>query len=85
MLFLFGVRTRSKGLAQLEQPCSKCSKHTIHTAVEAKRWFTFFFIPVIPLGTTHILRCNLCGLQVKASTEQKSRLTAQTMSAAAGK
>ena len=85
MLFLFGVRTRSKGLAQIEQPCSKCSKHTIHTAVEAKRWFTFFFIPVIPLGTSHILRCNLCGLKLKCPPEQAARLTANTMTAGAGK
>lgn len=84
MLFLFGVRTRSKGLAQVDQACSKCSKHTIHTAIEAKRWFTFFFIPVIPLGASHILRCNLCGLKLKCSPEQKAQLTAKTMAVTAG-
>jgi zinc ribbon protein len=85
MLFFFGVRTRSKALAQLEQPCSKCSKPTIHTAVETKRWFTLFFVPVIPLGTNHLVRCNLCGLKQKCSLEQTARLTAKTLAAVSGK
>ena len=85
MFFLFGIRTRSKGLAQVEQPCSKCSKNTIHTAVETKRWFTLFFIPVIPLGASHLLRCNLCGLKLKSSPEQTARLSSKSMAAGAGK
>ena len=85
MLFLFGVRTRSKGLAQVEQPCAKCSKPTIHTGVETKRWFTLFFVPVIPLGTSHLLRCNFCGLKQKCAPEQAARLTARSLAAASGK
>ena len=85
MFFLFGVRTRSNGLAQIDQPCSKCSKHTIHTAVETKRWFTLFFIPIIPLGTSHLLGCNVCGLKQEWSPEQTARLTARTLAGASGK
>src|ERR1700749_2407200 len=39
MLFLFGVRTKSKPIQQIRYPCSKCSRATVFTAMESKRWF----------------------------------------------
>jgi hypothetical protein len=83
MLFLFGVRTKAKPIAQIEYPCSKCARSTMYTAMESKRWFTLFFIPVIPLGSTHVVRCNLCGLVLKCSPELKARLTSKAMAAGA--
>ena len=50
MFFLFGVRTKSKPINQIQYPCSNCKRTTVFTAIESKRWFTLFFIPVIPLG-----------------------------------
>jgi hypothetical protein len=52
MFFLFGVRRKEKTIGQVERPCSKCARPTVHTALELKSWFTLFFIPVIPVGTT---------------------------------
>lgn len=79
MFFLFGVRTKAKPLGQMEYPCSKCARSTMFTAIESKRWFTLFFIPVIPLGGNHLIRCNLCGLTLKYSPELKAQLTAKVM------
>ena len=67
MFFLIGVKTKSKAIAQVERPCTKCARSTVQTAVEAKKWFTLFFIPLIPLGTTRYVKCNLCGLTLKAA------------------
>jgi hypothetical protein len=66
MFFLFGLRTRKKPISQIQYPCSKCARPTVFTALESKRWFTLFFIPVIPLGESHLIRCNLCGLTLKS-------------------
>ena len=76
MLFLFGTRRRVKMIGQTERHCTKCARPTVHSAIEAKRWFTLFFIPVIPLGGSLGVRCNLCGLTLKASPELKERLAA---------
>ena len=85
MFFLFGMRTRSKALGQMDYPCTKCARPTMHTAVEAKRWFTLFFVPVIPLGSTQLIRCNLCGLTLKASPGLKEQVTAKAMAAGASR
>ena len=83
MLFLFGLRTKAKPTGQLEYPCSKCARTTMHTSIESKRWFTLFFIPVIPLGGNHLIRCNLCGLTLKCSPELKDQLALKAKAAGA--
>ncbi len=81
MLFLFGMRTKAKSIGQIERPCSKCTRPTMHIAVESRRWFTLFFIPVIPLGGNYGVRCGVCGLTTKASPELKSQMATQAMAA----
>ena len=81
MFFLFGLRTKTKRINQIQYPCSKCARPTVFTALESKRWFTLFFTPVIPLGEGHLIRCNLCGLTLKCSPELKEQITAKAMAA----
>jgi zinc-ribbon family len=84
MFFLIGVRSKAKAIGQVQRGCTKCTRATVHTAVEARKWLTLFFIPVIPLGgNNYVVRCNLCGLTLKASPELKSQLTTQAMAAKA--
>ena len=83
MLFLFGLRTRAKSLGQVERSCSKCARPTVHNAVESRRWFTLFFIPVIPLGGNQVVWCGVCGLTTKASPELKDELATRAMAAKA--
>jgi hypothetical protein len=70
MFFFFGWRTNAKSLGQVERACVKCARPTMHNAIEYKKWFTLFFIPVIPLGTNYVNRCGACGLSTKASSPQ---------------
>jgi hypothetical protein len=83
MLFLFGVRRKEKPIGQVERPCSKCARATVHMALEYRSWFTLFFIPVIPFGTSYLTRCNLCGMKYKTSEELKSKISALAMAAKA--
>jgi len=83
MLFLFGVRTKSKPINQIQYPCSNCKRTTVFTAMESKRWFTLFFIPVISLGGSFLIRCNLCGLTLKCSPELKEQIMPKAMAAGA--
>jgi hypothetical protein len=83
MFFLLGVRRKAKAIGQIERQCTKCTRPTVQTAVESQRWFTLFFIPVIPLGSNLAVRCNLCGLTLKGSPELKTQLAARTAAAGA--
>jgi len=83
MFFLFGMRTRAKSIGQVERSCSKCTRPTMHNAVESQKWFTLFFVPVIPLGSNYVVRCGVCGLATKAFPELKQQLLAKTMAASA--
>src|SRR5580704_12209422 len=83
MFFLFGMRTKSTPIKQIQYSCPKCTHTTVFTAMESKRWFTLFFIPVIPLGGRFLIRCNLCGLTLKCSPELKEQITAKVMAAGA--
>jgi len=42
----------------------------MHTAIEVKRRFTLFFIPLIPLGTRYLNKCGVCGLATKGTPLQ---------------
>jgi hypothetical protein len=83
MLFLFGLRRKAKVLGQVDQSCSKCNRQTVHSAIESQRWFTMFFIPVIPLGKSYAVRCNLCGLTLTSSPELKAQLSSRALAAKA--
>jgi len=83
MFFLFGMRTKAKSIGQVERPCSKCARLTMQNAVASQRWFTLFFIPVIPLGSNCVLRCGVCGLATKGSPELQQQLSTAAMAAKA--
>jgi zinc-ribbon family len=83
MFFLFGMRTKAKSIGQVERSCSKCARPTMHNAVESQRWFTLFFIPVIPLGSNYVVHCGVCGLTTKGSPELKHQVSTRAMAAKA--
>lgn len=83
MFFLFGMRTKANPVGQVEHSCSKCSRPTMHAIVETKRFFTLFFIPVIPLGGNQFARCGVCGLTKKCTPEMKAQTQMKAMAAKA--
>lgn len=83
MFFLFGVRSKAKGIGQVENHCTKCNRPTMHAIVETKKFFTLFFIPVIPLGGNSFAKCGVCGLTKKWSQELKGQVQSKAMAAKA--
>jgi len=51
----------------------------MHAIVETKKWFTLFFIPVIPLGGNLFVRCGVCGLNTKCAAELKDQIAIKAM------
>ena len=73
MFFLIGIRTKAKAIAQQERACKKCVRPTMHAIVQTKKFFTLFFIPVIPLGGNLFARCGVCGLNTQCTAELKDQ------------
>jgi len=65
-MIIFGFRRTVATMAMLTLACR--NGHTAaHRLVKATRWFTLFFIPLIPFSRTYFTVCAQCGTQVEWS------------------
>jgi zinc-ribbon family len=77
MFFIFGQRWKTKPFGQIDLPCPRCNKNTMHTAQLLKGKFTLFFIPIATVwGKQYQVVCNICGYKRKAAGELKNQLMA---------
>jgi len=61
-LIIFGRRSRTSVVAQGDFSCPSCQSGRPYRHVVVKRWFTLYFIPVIPLGKTgEYVECTVCA------------------------
>ncbi|MEZ5138438.1 MAG: hypothetical protein R2702_15730 [Acidimicrobiales bacterium] len=57
-----GTKVRTKVLQALLFACPHCRADRQGALVSLRRWFTLFFLPVIPLGELgRAVRCDTCG------------------------
>ncbi|HEX6254315.1 MAG TPA: hypothetical protein VFZ70_00755 [Euzebyales bacterium] len=62
MFFILGIRSRTTTVARGRFRCPNESTERRFDHLRARRWFTVFFLPVIPLGTHgEWVRCSGCG------------------------
>lgn len=73
-MIIFGMRTMSKTLAMITLVCGRCGNPSAHRIVQRSRWFTLFFIPLIPLGFSRYSTCTYCGATAKLTKEEAQRL-----------
>ncbi len=69
MLIIWGFRGRLANVAMLTLACRN-GHVAAHRLVKVTRWFTLFFIPVIPIRRSYYSVCAHCGLQVKWGKEE---------------
>lgn len=75
-MVIFGFRTRVAILATLNYICEVCGVAAAHRVVRRRRWFTLFFIPVIPLGAGRYTdTCISCGRVRQLTRDQAERAT----------
>jgi hypothetical protein len=75
MLIIFGFRSRVKNVAMLQLACRN-GHVAAHRLVKIVRWFTLFFIPVIPFHTRYVTACSHCGMQAKWTKQEAETMTA---------
>lgn len=76
MIFIFGFRTRSGVLATLSLACRN-GHVAAHRIVKITRWFTLFFIPVIPFSRKYRSVCIQCGLTLEIPKEAAEDLASR--------
>jgi hypothetical protein len=60
-LIIFGRRTMTKTNHSGSFRCPGCGPDQTYVHKEVKRWFTLYFIPIIPLGTVGAyIQCTRC-------------------------
>lgn len=74
MFLIWGFRSRAKLLARLLLVCQVCSKPASQAIVQRVRWFTLFFIPLIPFSKKHLMQCAMCGHVTQITKEDAERL-----------
>ena len=61
-MIIFGTRTTNPTAGQGLFNCPRCGPQKPYSHKKQKRWFTLYFIPVIPLGTPgEYLECDACA------------------------
>jgi len=64
MLLIMGMKARLKVLAEGMFACPNEGGEHHYRHVSARRWFTLFWIPVLPLGRLgEYVECTSCGAQ----------------------
>jgi hypothetical protein len=68
VLLLFGFTVRFKATSRQPFFCASCGGDRVGIVEVARRWFTLFLIPLIPLGEVGTrVRCETCGTSFDAS------------------
>jgi uncharacterized paraquat-inducible protein A len=78
-MIIFGMRVRHKVKGEGEFYCPRCKSQRAYLHKRATRYFTLYFVPLIPLGTlAEYVECQLCGttfdltvLNMKAPVKQR--------------
>src|SRR5262245_7497197 len=62
MLIIFGFRGRGKTIATGDFHCPRCGVDRCYSHRTVRRWFTLFFIPIVPAGgeVGEHVRCDTC-------------------------
>ena len=75
-MIIFGFRSFVKTLGMLTLVCRRCGNPAAHRVAQRSRWFTLFFIPLIPLGFQRYTVCAFCGTTQKIAKDEAQQLLA---------
>jgi hypothetical protein len=82
-MIVYGLRSRNKVLGQVAYECSQCHQIAYHSGVRTTKWFTLFWVPVIPFSKKTTARCGTCGFQQQLDNKDADRVFAKPPAAPA--
>jgi zinc-ribbon family len=83
MIIIFGLRRMLARLGTVFVMCASCGSPAAHAIVRTRRWFTLFFVPVIPFSTKFLTTCALCGHVTQITKEGADHYVASAQQHAA--
>lgn len=74
-MIIFGYRggKRNDHGAALPIACPNCNNQTFYRYLTVTKWFTLFFIPVIPISSKHYLACPVCTRAIQLDKPGRER------------
>jgi transcription elongation factor Elf1 len=69
MFILMGLRRVVARLGTTFLLCPYCQTPAAQAVTRVRRWFTVFFIPVVPLGAKYVITCTMCGRATQVAQE----------------
>ncbi|HET6875716.1 MAG TPA: DUF2510 domain-containing protein [Acidimicrobiales bacterium] len=75
-LIIWGFRSRAKNMAMTQLACRQ-GHVAAHRLVKVTRWFTLFFIPLIPVSKKYFSICAACGLQLQVPKDAAEEMIAR--------
>lgn len=79
---VIGIRRKAYRLATVFALCALCSRPAAQAVTRIRTFFSLFFIPVVPLGSSYRSTCTLCGHGVRINKEDAETLVALARGAA---
>lgn len=84
MFIIFGwnYQTSKNHGPTLPMKCPHCGNEVFLHLLHERRWFTLFFIPVIPYSSRHFLLCDICshGYELESDkVEEAKQLNYKTL------
>jgi hypothetical protein len=70
IIFGWGRRTVKKYGPIGVYLCPNCHNNSVFLLVKVTRWFTLFFIPLIPYSPEYLLLCSICSKGSRLDRDQ---------------
>lgn len=74
MLIIFGIKRMRRRLATMLAVCGRCGTPAAQVIIRQTRRFSLFFIPLIPLGSSYVSICTLCGSSTRLDKFQAQQM-----------
>lgn len=76
MLIVWGFRNTEKVLGYTQPPynCGHCNNVSYHKVFRRIKWFTLFWIPIIPVSFSYYGCCPICNYGQRLNKEQAFEL-----------
>ena len=77
-MLIFGLSVSEDLLSTLIYTCENCGNSAAHRLIKRTRKFSFFFIPLFPVGSTYVDTCTACGRVIEVSRDRAEAAARQT-------
>jgi len=76
MFIIWGLKNIRKQIGQTNTTwiCKHCKNENYWPVVKDRKWFTLFWIPLIPLNATRNVVCPICGSTLRINKDNEDNL-----------